>query len=61
MGRKSEKEEGRSGCERFKMTLRKSLNSEFGNTEGVEKKENFREEEEDFPALLYVTDSKAVS
>lgn len=44
------------------MALRKSLNWEFGNIEGVERKENFREEEEeDFPALLYVTDSKAVS
>lgn len=27
----------------------------------MERKENFREEEEDFLASLYVTDSKAVS
>lgn len=43
------------------MTLRKFLKREFGDTGGVEWKENFRAEEEDAPALLCGADSKAVS
>lgn len=59
--RKLQKGVGRSVCEGFKMTEKISM-LRACSIEGMERKENFRqEEEENFPALLCVTGSKAGS